>query len=480
MVSGLAGGDRGRAEDSSAWPSLGWEEHAWVSKIPDDLVSTRIRTRHQGPYRAAVVPTIADRTPSLPANVTSLADDASVEIARFDTELGIEVAPFASVLLRSESASSSRIENLTSGAKAIALAELGSTEKRNAAEIVGNVAAMKAALDLADRLDESAVLAMHAALMARHAPGIGGRWRQEQVWIGGDSYGPHGAAFIPPHHRHVPAAAPSGRLETKPAATQTWPTPASRAANSTVPPWPSPPSSILPPNGASTASCTPSSGYKARWHARPSRWTRQHKVFVRRSRRSLAPRPPLCHGDSVSHQPLRLHGQVVTLREFVADDAASALAIVGDPRVTDFLSFDAKNPQQTAAMLDGILTRARQQPRTEFYLATEHDGQLIGFARLGLDGVQAAKLGYAVRADYWGRGYATDAVRTIVTYGFHELGLHRISAAIGPDNTASIAVVKRTGFAHEGRIRDHVHTNGAWRDSLLYSVLAHEWSSEPS
>ncbi|WP_322762398.1 Fic family protein [Frankia sp. Cr2] len=208
MVSGLAGGGtagRGRAEDGSAWPSLGWEEHDWVSAIPDDLVSARVRIRHQGPYRAAVVPTIADRAPSVPVHVASLADDASAEIVRFDAELGIDVASFASVLLRSESASSSRIENLTSGAKAIALAELGSTQKRNAAEIVGNVAAMKAALDLADRLDESAVLAMHAALMARHAPGIGGRWRQEQVWIGGDSYGPHGAAFIPPHHRHVPA-----------------------------------------------------------------------------------------------------------------------------------------------------------------------------------------------------------------------------------------------------------------------------------
>ncbi|CUU57150.1 Fic family protein [Parafrankia irregularis] len=212
MVSGPSGGQRAGdtqagtgAGTGTGWPALGWEEHDWASKIPDDLVSTRMRARHRGPYRAAVVPVIADRAPPLPVHVASLADDASAEIARFDAELGAEVAPFASVLLRSESASSSRIENLTSGAKAIALAELGSTEKRNAAEIVGNVAAMRAALDLADRLDESAVLAMHAALMAGHAPSIGGRWREEQVWIGGDSYGPHGASFIPPHHRHVPA-----------------------------------------------------------------------------------------------------------------------------------------------------------------------------------------------------------------------------------------------------------------------------------
>jgi Fic family protein len=84
------------------------------------------------------------------------------------------------------------------------LAELGSTEKRNATEIVGNVAAMKAALDLADRLDQSAILAMQSALFGGHHPGIAGRWREEQVWIGGDSFGPHGAEFIAPHHKHIP------------------------------------------------------------------------------------------------------------------------------------------------------------------------------------------------------------------------------------------------------------------------------------
>ena len=196
-------GDRTHSDDG--WPALIWEEHDWVTKIPPEMVSAKVRKRHSGSYRSAVVPVIAELTPRLPVAVASLAEEASIEIARFDGELGAEVAPFASVLLRSESASSSLIENLTSGAKAIALAELGSTEKRNATEIVGNVAAMKAALDLADRLDQSAILAMQRALVGGHDPGIAGRWREEQVWIGGDSFGPHGAEFIAPHHKHIPA-----------------------------------------------------------------------------------------------------------------------------------------------------------------------------------------------------------------------------------------------------------------------------------
>src|SRR4051794_15645005 len=186
------------------WPALAWEDRSWQPRIPPSFVSAAVRQRHAGPYRAAVVPRIAELTPRLSGDVLALADDASAEIARFDAELGSEVAPFASVLLRSESASSSMIENLTSGAKAIALAELGSTEKRTATEIVGNVEAMRAALALADRLDAQAILAMHTALVGRLHPDIAGRWREDQVWIGGTSFGPHEADFVAPHHDSVP------------------------------------------------------------------------------------------------------------------------------------------------------------------------------------------------------------------------------------------------------------------------------------
>jgi Fic family protein len=197
--------DESLESDQLPWPRLAWEEHAWVPRIPTDLVSQAVRARHAGPYLAAVVPTIAQVRLRVPDAVAALVADASAEIARFDAEIGAEFAPFASVLLRSESASSSMIENLSSGAKAIVLAEMGSTSKHNASLIVRNVAAMNAALDLADRLDADAVLAMHRDLMRGHDDSIAGRWREQQVWIGGDSFGPHGATFVPPHQSAVPS-----------------------------------------------------------------------------------------------------------------------------------------------------------------------------------------------------------------------------------------------------------------------------------
>lgn len=186
-----------------AWPPLTYEILPWRSQL-SDVMSRRMRERHRGPYEAALVPHIRDAAVELPTELLAQVDDAGAEIARFDADMGHEVAPFASVLLRSESAASSKIEHLTASARAIAEAELG-VGTRNASLIVANQRAMTAALALADRIDAEAILAMHAALLHDTRDDMTGQWRHEQVWIGGSDYGPHGAAFVPPHERHVPA-----------------------------------------------------------------------------------------------------------------------------------------------------------------------------------------------------------------------------------------------------------------------------------
>jgi Fic family protein len=152
------------------------------------------------------VPPIAELQVVLASDVVAAADGTSVEIARFDAEMGTDIAPFGAILLRSESAASSRIERLTASAKAIALAEIGDADRQNATEIVANTRTMQAAVELADRLDADAILAMHRVLMESQTPDVAGRWRTEQVWIGGSDYGPHQADFVPPHHDRVMAA----------------------------------------------------------------------------------------------------------------------------------------------------------------------------------------------------------------------------------------------------------------------------------
>ncbi|MDO5727875.1 MAG: Fic family protein [Bowdeniella nasicola] len=191
-------------EQNEAWPPLGYEERPWRN-VQDEYGSRTQRRRAAGPYLAAVPPFISDLEIRIGGELQALTEEAASELARFDAEVGQIAAPFASILLRTESASSSEIENLTSGARQIALAELGEHASKNAQLIVGNVRAMQAALTLSESIDGHAILEMHRALLEQSNPDIVGHWRDQQVWIGGGSLGPHTAQFVPPHHERVAA-----------------------------------------------------------------------------------------------------------------------------------------------------------------------------------------------------------------------------------------------------------------------------------
>jgi Fic family protein len=186
-----------------AWPALDYESRPW--HLADDAYGSRNQKRlASGPYQAAMPPLIAALSVPLNGELSAMTEEAAVELARFDGEVGQIAAPFASILLRTESASSSEIENLTSGAGQIALAELGERSSKNAQLVVGNVRAMQAALDLSETLTGETILEMHRALLEHSDPHIVGRWRDQQVWVGGGSLGPHTAQFVPPHHDRVP------------------------------------------------------------------------------------------------------------------------------------------------------------------------------------------------------------------------------------------------------------------------------------
>ncbi|MBM7516962.1 Fic family protein [Nocardioides nitrophenolicus] len=200
-------------DDATASPELAlrWEEHDWNPQTPPQMMLRRDRARIGRPYRAAVPPAIATMPFVLDPDVVADAEDARAEITRFDADLGAtfpgEFAPLAAVLLRTESTSSSQIEDITAGSRALALAELGLAKHgSNAKLVVANVEAMERAIDLADHITPNAILAVHEALMRGQDHASPGAYRDVQVWIGGHHASPHDAAFVPPHHARVEPA----------------------------------------------------------------------------------------------------------------------------------------------------------------------------------------------------------------------------------------------------------------------------------
>lgn len=76
--------------------------------------------------------------------------------------------------------------------------------------------------------------------------------------------------------------------------------------------------------------------------------------------------------------------------------------------------------------------------------------------------------------DYWGKGYGTDAMRTLLDIGLKWYGLHRIHLYVIAGNERAIRSYEKCGFQHEGRLREAMFVDGTYRDLLVMSLLAGE------
>ena len=182
------------------WPRVETETLPW-SPAPGSY-PRRAAKRMPREYEAAVVPKIAAQQLTLSDETRALVEQATVAAVRFDTTDAHRVVPFTPLLLRSESAASSRIEQLTSSARKVLEAEVTGRGRGNAALIAANTRQMEAAVERA-RARVDGIVEMHRILLTDSAPEIAGVSRNAQVWIGGSDYSPAGAMFVPPHQRHL-------------------------------------------------------------------------------------------------------------------------------------------------------------------------------------------------------------------------------------------------------------------------------------
>jgi Fic family protein len=167
------------------------------------------RDRRGCDYSAYLPDTLAGWHPTLPTDLAADIADAEAAIrdlnARGTRHVSLE--GLARFLLRAESVASSKIEGLDAGPRRLlnveaVLEQGGEPADRIAVEVIGNIAAMESAIDIAvrkERLSVVDVLEIHRVLMDRSAkPETGGVVREQQNWIGGSSYNPCSAAYVPP------------------------------------------------------------------------------------------------------------------------------------------------------------------------------------------------------------------------------------------------------------------------------------------
>jgi len=172
-----------------------------------------------------------------------------------------------------------------------------------------------------------------------------------------------------------------------------------------------------------------------------------------------------------------IYGEKTRLRRIEREDIPTFVRWFGDPEVRQFLLV---NSPISHAQEEKWFERKLEDADSELFAIVTLDGTHIGnielfdFHRIP----RAAELGVVIgEKAYWGQGYGSDAIRTLLRFGFEELNLHRVQLVVDEDNKRGIGAYQKCGFQLEGHLRDAVYRQGHYRDLLMMGILDHDFSA---
>ena len=159
------------------------------------------------------------------------------------------------------------------------------------------------------------------------------------------------------------------------------------------------------------------------------------------------------------------------LRRYIVSDLEDLYQYLSDPEVVRFEPYRPMSREETAEEL-------KRRIASPEMIAVEHKetGRLIGNVYLGERDFQAKELGFVFNREFWGRGFASESCRAVVSRAFSE-GAHRIFAECDPENENSWRLLEALGFRREGHLRQNVyfwtdeHGVPLWKDTYIYSRL---------
>jgi RimJ/RimL family protein N-acetyltransferase len=134
---------------------------------------------------------------------------------------------------------------------------------------------------------------------------------------------------------------------------------------------------------------------------------------------------------------LRLEENQILLRDFLPQDRKPFLALESDEAMFTYMKF-RMDRGSTESVLPRLLEEPQLDPRPSYNLVVEDAKGFSGWAGIdSLEGTGSAQLGWYLRSDRWGRGYATEATRLLLDFGFSVLHRATMWATADPENLAS-------------------------------------------
>lgn len=165
------------------------------------------------------------------------------------------------------------------------------------------------------------------------------------------------------------------------------------------------------------------------------------------------------------------------LREIITDDAESIYKILSNPDVIKYDTFDLfTHMKQAYDLINWFKTQYRAKSSIFWGISIIGQSDMIGWCKCEIEVPSVrADLGYDLHPDYWNQGIMTEALKAIIEYVFCTLQINRIEATVSTMNMASIRVMEKLRFVNEGVLRQRSLFNGSIHDTVMFSMLKHEY-----
>lgn len=172
--------------------------------------------------------------------------------------------------------------------------------------------------------------------------------------------------------------------------------------------------------------------------------------------------------------PRILETRSLRLRQFTLGDAPVVQRLADDPEIARWTFIP--HPYEDGIAEDWISSHAKELDQgtgVTFAVTLKPDLQLVGAIALMKVNAQHrnAELGYWVAREHQGNGYATEAGRAALDFGFKDMDLHRIHCFHFAGNNRSGRVMRKLGMTVEGRMKDYILRNGRYLDAVLYGII---------
>jgi len=158
------------------------------------------------------------------------------------------------------------------------------------------------------------------------------------------------------------------------------------------------------------------------------------------------------------------------IREISESDLGSLCVMLADEKVMEFSVNGPMSKSQSLAFIKWCQSSYEDHGVGPWALENKHDSSFIGFAGLSkelIDGIEEVHVGYRLARNHWHKGFATEAVSSVVDFGLNSEGLECIYAIIEPEHHSSIRVIEKSGFKVSKKTKFHDKFVNIYRKSKL-------------